>query len=1353
MIKECPNPGTNTPRHRSDTEARGNNAGAPSAHSCSHISASQCFIPFLALSLMLLVPRLEAVETVTFLKDINAVEMPDGNPWLCEMGGILYFANGRPTEGIELWKTDGTPSGTSVIKDINPGSSSSSPASLVKMGAHFYFAATDPGHGRELWRSDGTSSGTELVKDAAPGPVLSSPECLTPMASTLYFVANGVHGKALWKSDGTTSGTQCVLDINPSSSYETFEQLTPVGSTLFFVANDGIHGKELWKSDGTATGTILVKDINPSYSGEAFNYLTPVGSTLFFVANDGIHGEELWESDGTATGTVLLKDIHAGVGDSWPDKLTVVGATLFFCAQNFENARELWKSDGTESGTVMVKDIWPGGTSSDPSGLTVLGSILLFSANDDTHGLELWKSDGTTSGTALVKDINPGWISSLISGLTRIGSTVYFSGYDSVRGSELWKTDGTTSGTELVKDLLPGEDSGEPRYLGTDGSTLFFSAQITKSRRGLWKSDGTSQGTVLIKDIKPDYDYFSIAHYITAGSALYFTTYASNEAFSYERGSEKELWRTDGSEAGTTSVTQICVKTGSSNPKPLGAVESCLFFTDDNYSGEGEGLWKTDGTPAGTVKIKDVNPILDDPIAMPLPFPRNARLGSTLLFAARDSSGDVELWKSDGTTSGTVRVKDINPGTGISMPGGMVTLGSTCFFSAKESGYGAELWKSDGTTSGTMMIKDIRPGSQSSSPQNLTPIGPGVFFTATDQTGAGGLWVTDGTEAGTHMVKKMFAGNLTAIGSTLFFADGDGVYGHKLWKSDGTAEGTVLVKDISACNLIAAGSTLFFTVQGGSTWELWKSDGTEAGTLAVKKEMPNYMENLAVVGSTLFFTTDYGTLWKSDGTEAGTVIVRNYDYDDGPVFSRALTAVGSELFFRASSRLHESELWKSDGTEAGTFIVKDINPGPYSAYPGSMVAVGSRLYFTADDGERGNELYCADGDGLTAPSQPGALNVGPNSLTWIWKDNSPPPNAEDGFKVYWGPGATAPLTVTLTTPANTTSRGVTDLLVNTPYAFQVAATGSAHGDTVKTANYTIYTAIEPISGVSVSAVSLDSITVTAENTPSNLTSGASGILLTNRTKGSSSSWVRGNSPWISSGLTPNTEYTLGGKSRNGSALETAEVTATTWTLIQPVAGLAFSNVTPTSIRVTPEGAFSNLGSGTSGIRIENKTALTATLWQTDSAPWNSTGLTPGTEYTFSSKSRNGAGVETAETTATAWTSAATPNAPAVSDPSAHSMTVAIGAGDGNPAHTQYAIYCATTRQYLTGDGAMSATAVWRTSAEWGTVTVGGLNLWRTYQFQTKARNGAGTETAFGAVASAMTFTAIPAEAKNWPCYE
>lgn len=384
-----------------------------------------------------------------------------------------------------------------LVKDINPGGSSLLDQ-LTEMDGTLYFRADDGSTGSELWRSDGSESGTFLVSDIAPGSAPSAPADLTAVGTTLFFRRGWPPADAeLWKSDGTDSGTVLVKNINPSGG-SLPQELTDVNGTLFFFADDGEHGEELWRSDGTGAGTVLVKDIGPGAASGAPRRLTAVGNALFFVAGDGIHGRELWRSDGTEEGTVLVKDVWPGPDAADPVELTQLSGTLLFAAREPTTGQELWRSDGNEAGTELVEDIAPGSSSAAPASLTRFGDDIFFSAVEPVAGRELWTSDGTAVGTVLVRDIRSAGSSSPVE-LGAAGGRLFFAADDGVRGPALWATDGSEPGTVLVRDIRPGPGDAQIREIADTGPAAFFLADRGEGF-GLWTSDGTSTGTMLVED-------------------------------------------------------------------------------------------------------------------------------------------------------------------------------------------------------------------------------------------------------------------------------------------------------------------------------------------------------------------------------------------------------------------------------------------------------------------------------------------------------------------------------------------------------------------------------------------------------------------------------------------------------------------------------------------------------------------------------------------------------------------------------------------------------------------------------------------------------------------------------------
>ncbi len=86
---------------------------------------------------------------------------------------------------------------------------------------------------------------------------------------------------------------------------------------------------------------------------------------------------------------------------------------------------------------------------------------------------------------------------------------------------------------------------------------------------------------------------------------------------------------------------------------------------------------------------------------------------------------------SAGAATGPYLVRNIDT-TGSSDPTELTAVGETLFFSAKGGSKGRELWMSDGTESGTRRVKDNRPGPGGSTPWDLTAFGGMLLFTADD---------------------------------------------------------------------------------------------------------------------------------------------------------------------------------------------------------------------------------------------------------------------------------------------------------------------------------------------------------------------------------------------------------------------------------------------------------------------------------------------------------------------------------------------------------------------------------------------------------------------------------------------
>ncbi len=893
-------------------------------------------LPALVMGLVGMSLPVQAAGPAELVKDINTTTDPSGSSDPDEfvtINGLTYFVATDIASGRELWRTDGTPAGTTLFKDIRPGPSGSEPAHLTAVGDTLYFSACLEDTGCELWKSDGTPDGTMLVKDIYPGNSPSPtnrPMSLTAVSNVLYFTADdGENGREIWRSDGTDGGTTLVQDIKPGVNSSEPANLIDVAGTLYFTADNASNGVELWRSSGT--GVILI-DIRSGGGSSSPEDLVNFGDTLFFSANGGDGaGREVWKSDGLTTQRVT--DINE-TGNSRPTSLTVVGTELFFSATDGPSGVELWKTDGTIGNQVQVADINPGGNSN-PDNLTpVGGTTLFFTANNGTDGVELYTSNGTP-GNAVVLDVIPGGPGLNPSHLTVVGSRVFFSGDGgaALGGRELWRSDGTLAGTARVRDIANGEDSSHPGSLTNIAGVLFFSAETDANGRELWTSDNppSNPSASLFKDIFINQgdalpNSLTVVNLATMGETLFFVANDGVTGF--------ELWKSDGTATGTMLIKNIQPGTSSAfipfrfNPA-LTAVDDQLFFIARDVTGFG--LWVSDGTSAGTTRLQ----------SWPEPPLELTVVGTMLYFSALGSGGENDLWLSNGTPTGTI---NLTPGLNTN-PRFLTAVGETLFFAGEdeeevingeeainraEPARGEELWKSNGSAATTSLVQDINPGAASSSPRNLT-----------------------------------------AIGATLYFSAIRPAEGRELWKSDGSVAGTTLVADIlfgtgsaSPTNLINVDGELFFSAfRDDLGRELWKSDGESATLVAninpgIEDSNPRSM---VVLGNKLIFTTyDGGSagreLWVNDG-ETTTLLK---DINPGVASSAPQNLVAVEenrILFAASDGSTGNELWQTNGTSAGTVQVANIAPGGTSSNPEGFVQLGDKFYFSADDNSSGIELW------------------------------------------------------------------------------------------------------------------------------------------------------------------------------------------------------------------------------------------------------------------------------------------------------------------------------------------------------------------------------------------------------------
>jgi MYXO-CTERM domain-containing protein len=366
--------------------------------------------------------RSDGTAAGTYLvKDIR-VGMGWGFPTnIAVVNGKLFFNAFDSTNGTgsQVWTSDGTAAGTIKLGDTYPTLPASPfsdlPTGFTALNNNTVVFTAPSTNGVELYKTDGTPGSVTLVKDIHPGATDSYPTGLTKFGNKLYFTADeeyelidgfAVFNRELYATDGTAAGTSRVADINPGIAPSRPSQYTPLGDWLYFTATTEAHGVELFSTDGTAAGTTLAVDLNPGGDGSGPQNLRTYNGRLLFTAYTPASGEELFSSDGTAAGTRLVRDINPG-GDSFANGFVDFQGKVYFQATSDALGSELWTSDGTEAGTSLVVDLFAGADGSAPSSLTAVGDRLFFVTvltDFDTFMVttQLWMTDGTAAGTELV---------------------------------------------------------------------------------------------------------------------------------------------------------------------------------------------------------------------------------------------------------------------------------------------------------------------------------------------------------------------------------------------------------------------------------------------------------------------------------------------------------------------------------------------------------------------------------------------------------------------------------------------------------------------------------------------------------------------------------------------------------------------------------------------------------------------------------------------------------------------------------------------------------------------------------------------------------------------------------------
>jgi ELWxxDGT repeat protein len=564
---------------------------------------------------------------------------------LAVLGDQMIYVATETASGREFWRSNGTVAGTAQIVDLIPGPEGlGSPGGAAVAGAYYYFAA-----GPQLHRTDGTAAGTRAVGAPTDISLTLNGELHGRADGVLYAGYVDGRGYELFASSiATPTQAGLVKLIEPAigdSDPRHFAALA-AGNVLFAYSEDTGHA--LRRVDPAGGTDVLLAG---SITLHTARTTRDPPHHLFFRR---LPGQQLWRSDGSSTGTTMLLDLAAApFHATYIECIFPVSANDAFILAEVGSGHALLRTDGTVAGTTMLltSDTMPSNTflsfSSCP---TPLAGSILFSAFREGFGYELFRNNGTPGHIALVRDIAPGPTSGMVDfdALFVAHGRAWFAANGSSSGTDIepWVSDGTAQGTHALGDVntqgssLPHSFTAFAYIHPEDGlrQGVMFAARTATTGHQAMFSDGSPGGalSIAIPALRGE------AGSLPSSEALGPAIVASGGDLFFKG----TLHITGGSHllhlSGQTLTARVIAPPGASAPiapQRMVGFDGGVAFSGYSANG-GRELWYSDGSDAGTFATSDIAP--GTVSAGPLDI---AVLGDGVHFAAEDGISGREPWR------------------------------------------------------------------------------------------------------------------------------------------------------------------------------------------------------------------------------------------------------------------------------------------------------------------------------------------------------------------------------------------------------------------------------------------------------------------------------------------------------------------------------------------------------------------------------------------------------------------------------------------------------------------------------------------------------------------------------------
>jgi ELWxxDGT repeat protein len=592
-------------------------------------------------------------------------------------GSTAFFLMSDDLNGLEVWSTDGTPSGTrreTSFAAPNPfGYAYFSSDWIRAVGRRAVFGI--PGG---LWVTTGAQTAEPLLRVCADCSVDSLVR--VPNGLVVRAVASGAKG-GIWTTDGTVQGTKKLAGC-------------PGGCDLFESPSGAFFrvGSAIWRTDGTVYGTIpWLTGLPPTEQrrvlrGDLLYYLsTPKDGSRTLIRVD------LKKRSLTANAQVLLARV--GIDPS--------------CVRDFGD--RVAYVDGTNQLNTVPK-IGGGGNVIDEDGSCPVAAVGKLFYEGLFNLMMLDGGSGVPHQVPGSEGFDPTDVFGGQSILAWKNGIVFGGNY-----RNLYSSDGSASGT-ILREQYP--DDSEALHFAASEGAIYVSADGFASSLGLWRS--TLSGTPTQISGPPDSSYatFDLSHGAARLGASLFVPIRNADV--------GVLRYVDGDLTPHPLDRSFSEYPG---PELLPLPHVVVGFGASSYTGELFSI--TEDGHSISLGLTAPN---DGESAVV--FGSKVCFASAL----GGSSQGAEPWCTNGTPEGTRLLKDIYPGPTSSAAAHFVVAGKRMFFSARDPDHGAELWVTDGTSAGTRLYLDLRPGAVSSGATPLAVIGGYLYFAGDNGLTGRQLW-------------------------------------------------------------------------------------------------------------------------------------------------------------------------------------------------------------------------------------------------------------------------------------------------------------------------------------------------------------------------------------------------------------------------------------------------------------------------------------------------------------------------------------------------------------------------------------------------------------------------------------